>query len=334
MKEAFNKYRRLDMPLISVIVPVYKVEKFLDRCIRSILNQTFRDFELIIVDDGSPDKCPAMCDEWKTRDERIVVVHQQNQGLSAARNSGIKIARGTYLTFVDSDDWISDDMLEILFNLIEKYNTDISICNFLKTDSEDNTLHNNEPKETVFNRDEFMDIILKINSNRTIHYAWAKLYKREIIDDEHYPVGMLNEDVEGMFKAVMRSEKIAETTAVGYYYYENNDSITRKKFGKNFLCLNEVWERVLRIAEKSAPEYKEKVIFNLKRTDFTILVDMLLYGDKETDVLYKENIDKIRKRLKKNIKYLLKGPMVNKRKILMILVCYFYLPIRTACRIR
>lgn len=322
------------MPLISVIVPVYKVEKFLDRCIKSILSQTFSDFELIIVDDGSPDRCPEMCDEWAEKDKRIVVVHQKNQGLSAARNSGIKISKGKYLTFIDSDDWIADNMLEMLLKLIQKHNADISICDFIRTDSEKNIASKTSTKETVFNQHDFMDIILKINSNRTIHYAWAKLYKREIIDDEHYPVGMLNEDVEGMFKAVIRSKKIVETNTVGYYYYENNDSITRKKFGKNFLCLNEVWNRILKIAEQSAPEYKEKVKFNLRRTDFTILVDMLLYGDRETDRLYEKEIRVIRRRLRKNLKNLLNGPMVFKRKILAFLVCYFYLPIRAICRIK
>ncbi len=323
------------MSLISVIVPVYKVEDYLDRCIKSILSQTFRDFELIIVDDGSPDKCPEMCDEWEKRDERIIVIHQKNQGLSAARNSGIKAAKGRYLTFVDSDDWIASDMLEILYDLIKKHNADISICDFRRTASESEIPHPvSEIKENIFNRNQFMDVILKIHSNRTIHYAWAKLYKKELIDNKHYPVGMLNEDVEGMFKAVMRSSKIVETNAVGYYYYENDDSITRKKFGQNFLCLNEVWRRILKISEKYAPEYAEKVKFNLKRTDFTILVDMILYGDKKTDKLYHNEISRIRKRLKKNIWSLLRGPMVIKRKILAILVCYFYLPIRTIYRIK
>lgn len=321
------------MPLVSVIVPVYKVEDYLDRCIKSILSQTFRDFELIIIDDGSPDKCPKMCEHWAIKDERIVVIHQRNQGLSAARNSGIKIAKGEFLTFVDSDDWISENMLEVLIGLIQKYDADISVCDFLRTDSKKNVVPRKEKAEKVYNRDEFMDIILKIHSNRTVHYAWGKLYKREVIDDTHYPIGMLNEDVEGMFKAVIHSGKIVETTEVGYFYFENNNSITRKKFGKNFLCLNEVWNRVLRIAEQSAPEYKDKVEFNLKRIDFTILTDMILYGDRDADKMYQSEISEIRSRLKKNIGFLLSGPMTANRKVLAFLICYFYLPIREICRI-
>ena len=322
------------LPLISVIIPVYKVEDYLDRCIKSILSQTFRNFELILIDDGSPDKCPEMCEKWAIKDERIVVIHQKNQGLSAARNLGIRTAKGEFLTFVDSDDWISENMLEVLLELIRKYDADISICDFVRMDKKKDVSVRDKVTEKVYNRDEFMNIILKVHSNRTIHYAWGKLYKRKVIDDIHYPVGMLNEDVEGMFKAAIRSERIAETTSVGYFYFENSDSITRKKFGENFLCLNEVWNRVLKIAEQFAPEYRDKVEFNLMRTDFTILVDMLLYGDKEADKKYESEITEIRSRLKRNIGFLLGGSMIAKRKVLVFLICYLYLPVREIFRIK
>ena len=122
------------MDLISAIVPVYNVEKYLYRCVDSILKQTYENFELILIDDGSPDNCSQMCDELSEKDSRIKVIHQENQGLSAARNSGIKIAKGNYLTFIDSDDWISNTMFEDLINLIKEKNADISICNFIVTD--------------------------------------------------------------------------------------------------------------------------------------------------------------------------------------------------------
>ncbi len=122
------------MDLISAIVPVYNVEKYLYRCVDSILKQTYENFELILIDDGSPDNCSQMCDELSEKDSRIKVIHQENQGLSAARNSGIKIAKGNYLTFIDSDDWISNTMFEDLINLIKEKNADISICNFIVTE--------------------------------------------------------------------------------------------------------------------------------------------------------------------------------------------------------
>lgn len=109
------------MPEISVIVPVYKVEKYLDRCIESIVNQTYPDLELILVDDGSPDNCPALCDAWAERDERIRVIHKKNGGLSSARNAGMDVMCGKYVCFIDSDDWIELNFLEVLRSLFEKY---------------------------------------------------------------------------------------------------------------------------------------------------------------------------------------------------------------------
>lgn len=321
------------MDLISAIVPVYNVEKYLYRCVDSILKQTYENFELILIDDGSPDNCSQMCDELSEKDSRIKVIHQENQGLSAARNSGIKIAKGNYLTFIDSDDWISNTMFEDLINLIKEKNADISICNFIVTDGNAIYKKNTKAEEKLYSKDEFMKIILRVNSNRCIHYAWGKLYKKDVIDkNEHYPVGMLNEDVEGMFKAVLKSEKIAETNKIGYFYYENSESISRKKFGENFLFLHHVWERILEISQNSAPEYVDYVKYNLIRSDFTILVDMILYGDKETDNIFSIERKNINKRLKTNIGILLKSPMQIKRKILMLLVCYFYLPIRFMVR--
>jgi len=321
------------MPKISVIVPVYKVEKYLDRCIKSILAQTFEDFELILVDDGSPDRCPQMCDEWAKKDSRIKVIHQNNQGLSAARNTGIRAASGEYINFIDSDDWVADTLLSDLYRLLIKYDADISVCGFEKCSSEKLQSDSDRLCGRCLSRDEFMDIILKINSNRTIHYAWGKLYKRKILDSEHFPVGMLNEDVEGTFKAVMRSDRIAETPKADYYYFINAQSITGERFGKNYLCLNDVWKRVQDISEKDAPRYYDKVFFNVMRMDFTILTQSILHGDSETDKLYKSELDLCLKRLRKNTRKLLLGPMVKKRKLALLAVSLFYYPIRCCFRI-
>lgn len=117
------------MPEISIIVPVYRVEKYLDRCVNSILNQTFTDFELILVDDGSPDRCPFMCDEWGKKDHRIKVIHKKNGGLSSARNAGLEIYQGRYVFFVDSDDWIEKNALDILYNIAVSTKADIVVGN-------------------------------------------------------------------------------------------------------------------------------------------------------------------------------------------------------------
>lgn len=322
------------MPLISVIVPVYKVEKYLDRCLTSIVSQTFGDFELILIDDGSPDNCPQKCDEWKKRDERITVIHQKNSGLSAARNSGIRIAKGSYFTFVDSDDWVSQTMLADLYELIVKYDADIAICDFVKADKEIVIEDKAKFVETVYSQEEFMKVIMRVTGNRCIHYAWGKLYRKKVIDsDSHYPVGMLNEDVEGMFKAVIESQKIVETTKIGYYYFENHESISRRKFGDNFLCLHDVWRRILELSDNRAPEYHDYVEYNYVRSDFTILMDLILYGDKDIDKKYKTDKDVILKRLRKNVRYLLHSPMKRNRKIMLIFVAYTFNPFKAIVRV-
>lgn len=321
------------MALISIIIPVYRVEAFLDRCMNSIVHQTFKDFEVILVDDGSPDNCPKMCDEWAKKDSRIMVLHCENQGPSAARNTAIRIAKGDYLTFIDADDWISDTMLEDLLVLIQKSKADIAICDFMRTDGTEQTKNPVDIEEHIYTRDEFMKVIMKVSGNRNIHYPWAKLYARKAIDfDNHYPVGMLNEDVEGMFKAVIRADKIAETNKIGYFYYENLDSISRKKFGENFLCLPEVWQRILHIAQTDAPEYLDYVNYNLMRIDFTVLMDMILYGDKGTDKKYAAERMELKKRLSGNMKKLLSGYAPLNRKLLMILICYCYPPTKLLLR--
>lgn len=323
-------------PLISVIIPVYNVEKYLVRCVESVVNQTYKNLEIILVDDGSPDNCGQICDQLAKDECRIVVIHQKNMGLSSARNSGIKIAKGEYFTFVDSDDWILSSMVEDLYRIITESSSDMAICGLIKTsigNMNDLKLPKNKEKIYIYDRDSFLKILLRVGSNRCVHYACGKLYSKKIIDfNEHFPIGMLNEDVEGTFKAAILSDKIAETTKIGYCYYQNSESITGKRFGNNYLCLTEVWERILKISENLEKEYYDYVYYNLMRTDFTILVDMILYGDSETDNFYKKECELIKKRLRSNLRALCRGFMPLNRKIMAVLICFFYQPIRKAFR--
>ena len=133
-------------PLISVIVPVYKVEKYLDRCINSIVNQTYRNLEIILVDDGSPDNCPAMCDEWAQKDPRIRVIHNPHKGLGSARNTGIDAARGSLIGFVDSDDYVYPNMYQRLYELMTENDADLSVCEYTRVDEEGRKISDNSNK--------------------------------------------------------------------------------------------------------------------------------------------------------------------------------------------
>ena len=146
---------------ISVIVPIYKVEKYLRRCIDSIINQTFKNIEIILVNDGSPDNCPKICEEYKNKDNRIIIINQENQGLSVARNSGIRIARGQYLVFIDSDDYIEEDMIEYLYEGIVKYDVDISCCGYVAV--YDNGIKEKitvPSEDTIYKKEEALNILL------------------------------------------------------------------------------------------------------------------------------------------------------------------------------
>ena len=203
-------------PTISIIVPVYKVEKYLPACIDSILAQTFRDFELILVDDGSPDNCPALCDAAAEKDDRIRVIHQKNGGLSAARNAGLDIARGQWIGFVDSDDTIAPEMYEVLYHLVQEHHADLAVCGIRQIDEAGTPLQSPcaDPQTLVLDREQ---AIARISST-PFHAAWNKLYHRDIFESLRYPVGRLNED-SFVAPAVLEQVTTAVYTQQQFYQY-------------------------------------------------------------------------------------------------------------------
>lgn len=183
------------MHLISVIVPIYKVEEYLRECIDSIINQTYRNLEIILVDDGSPDNCPAICDEYASKDERIVVLHQMNGGLSAARNAGLDVAKGEYICFVDSDDFIHPQYCEILLNGIINANTIACACEVLRY-SEGENIHTEvikiSPHIEFYTKNEFL---LQQMQHKLEMGVWNRIYNRSVFDKIRFFVGKLHEDI-------------------------------------------------------------------------------------------------------------------------------------------
>ena len=210
------------MPKISIIVPIYKVEQYLHRCVDSILAQTFTDFECILVDDGSPDNCGAICDEYAKKDKRIRVIHKPNGGLSDARNAGIDIAKGEFLGLVDSDDWIHPQMYEILYKGIVENNVKLSVCAYEETDLEKEFEHISEPKFEVCRGMDFL-----ISNNVTAVVAWNKLYHRSLFEDIRYPVGKLHEDEFTTYKILYKAGSITYCCEKLYMYFINNNGITK-----------------------------------------------------------------------------------------------------------
>ncbi|MBQ7751480.1 MAG: glycosyltransferase family 2 protein [Clostridia bacterium] len=210
---------------ISVIVPVYNVEPYLRRCVDSILNQTFSDFECILVDDGSPDGCPAICDEYAEKDSRVKVIHKKNGGLSDARNVGLDKANGKYVSFIDSDDWIHPQMLEILYKGLMDNNVLISVCEYKEVEHQEPYTAITEPIfETRYGMDFF------ITNHITAVIACSKLYDKSLFDDIRYPYGKLHEDEFVTYKLLYKAETVAYTNKPLYFYFQNENGITKSAY--------------------------------------------------------------------------------------------------------
>lgn len=211
-------------PLISVIVPIYNVEKYLARCVDSIVNQTYKNLEIILVDDGSPDRCPQMCDDYAKKDSRIKVVHKNNGGLSDARNAGMAVATGKYISFIDSDDYVSDDFFECLLDVVNKENSDIAECSVVKLygDNRFDEFSDDLSVKTYDTQDAMSALIAE---NPFHQHVWNKLYKTELVRDIPYAVGKLNEDEFWTYQVFGRANKVSKLNKTMYYYFQRNSSI-------------------------------------------------------------------------------------------------------------
>ncbi len=219
------------MPQISVIVPVYKVEPYLRRCVDSILNQTYRDFELILVDDGSPDNCGKICDEYAAQDSRVTVIHKKNGGLSSARNAGLDIAKGEYVTFIDSDDQVAQSYLEYLFRIAEDNEAEISTCGILLNADFDNLAEENPfiaPCVVLEGRAAAMQPYKQ--GGLIVISACCKLYSRRLWSDIRFPVGKIHEDQAVVPIVLHRARKVTASQAKLYFYRNVEDSIMHKAF--------------------------------------------------------------------------------------------------------
>ena len=240
------------MDLISVIVPIHKVEEYLDRCVRSIAEQTYSDLEIILVDDGSPDGCPAICDAWAEKDARIKVIHKENGGLSDARNAGMAIATGEYVAFIDSDDSIEPDFIQKLYDAITEYNADVAECAVLYVDESGNTLRerNSAPMTEMGKIEALRHLVLEDGVYQTV---WNKLYRREVVADIPFAVGKYHEDEFWTYQVFDRIEKLAVVHDSLYNYLQRGSSIIG--VGYNIRRLDGLEARFLRM--KHLQKYEE-----------------------------------------------------------------------------
>ena len=280
------------MPEISIIVPVYNVEKYLDRCIKSILSQTFKDFELILIDDGSTDKSGVICDNYKNIDDRIIVIHKENGGAASCRNVGLDIAKGKYIGFVDSDDYISENMYYELHKVLIKNNSDISICKFIEVydNTKVNFINSNLVEENYSN----IQALEELYQKKSIDFIvpWNKLYKSDLIKEFRYPLVRKYEDEFIIHRLLYRCSKVTHINKESYYYYQRENSIMNSKFSiKDIYILDYYLDRIRFFNNINKKVLKEYSIYNF----------VLSYFDLYSKVKYTLKDEYNRKKLKKLI---------------------------------
>lgn len=319
--------------LISIIVPIYNVEKYLEQCINSILNQSYKNIEIILVDDGSPDNCGKICDRYAKFDKRIKVIHKKNGGLSEARNFGLDIARGEYIVFVDSDDYIDIHMIEILLENIKKYDTDIVICNFNFFENI-NIIRRNLSKNIKTGIYNNIDIIKEyfLSSPIELVVAWNKIYKRKLFDkDTHFPVNRLYEDLATSYKLYFKSQKVCILDNKLYYYRKRENSITKSVSKRNIIDLiNTIKESYIFAKNYKLDKEAGQYIINMYYGLIILLYDNNLLEDSKTFVNDLNHFIKQYVNIKdiiklKNIKIIIKYLFIIINKVQFLEKCKMYI---------
>lgn len=289
------------MPKISIIIPVYNVENYLARCIESVLLQTYTDYEMILINDGSPDNCAEIMEQYAKKDERIVTLHQTNQGLSAARNAGIEIAKGEYITFVDSDDFIFANYLEKLMIALLRNDADVSVCGIVEfVDKHKTQETKNFEEEKVYSGIEACaKIYVEVEEQVRYVIACAKLYKKKLFEKYRYPEGKIHEDQFLTYKILYNCSKVVEIGECLYGYYRNMQGITKSPF--NIRRYDEI--EALEEAEKFFEENKENDLKEKVKAKKTIVLIEYSINAKKAGIYskvpskYKLNFWQIRKEL-------------------------------------
>lgn len=306
--------------MISVVVPIFNVEKYLAECIESILNQTYTKFELILVNDGSTDNSLEICNQYSKKDNRIKIVNKKNGGLSDARNAGIDIAKGEYIIFIDSDDFINKNMFKIMFDIAKSKNADIVQCSYKefynKEDINDSSIINNEFELKELTPIEALYGFYDEKKSGLTTVAWNKLYKTKLFEGIRYPYGKIHEDVFTTYKLIFKANKIVCTETPLYYYRQRENSITTSKYNKNRLVILEAVKERTNFM-KNVVKSEELYNLGLKNYYCNMMNSYVKYKKSNPDD--KETLKEIKKNSKKMFGELIKCNKLSiKRKLRLI----------------
>lgn len=305
--------------LITVIVPVYNVEAYLERCVDSILRQDYKDMEIILVDDGSPDSSGKICDRYAEKDSRIKVIHKQNGGLGPARNSALDIAQGEYVFFIDSDDYITEGIIGKLYRSCKKEGSDISCCGY-------------QSGKKVYYCEGSTEILDAVKATQKMLMcegmdanAVCKLYKRELFKEIRYPA-CAYEVVPVTYKVFLRADRVSNIKECGYYIEKRPGSITRTTFGKNNLLYLTLSKEMISDIHENYPELNSAAeIFYLNA-----LIAMTEKSKEDKDAVKTEEYRIVNTEFKENFGKIMHSPKISKRKklISILIRCHGYAAVK------
>lgn len=302
----------MNNPLISVIIPIYNVEKYLDSCIASVANQTYKNLEIILVDDGSPDLCPQICDDWATKDSRVRVIHKTNSGLSNARNTGLQNSAGEYIYFLDSDDWIELDMIQSLYEACSQNNVLLSVCGRYAFFEENNHIQIDKcpTRDEVVASTEFVSQMLI--GNHCDSSACDKLFHRSLWNSFRFPEGLIYEDVAIMYKVVLSTSRIATIRRPLYYYRRHPNSIVTSGFTKKLFDYPINTRKLLEDIKQNHAELFEHACWTHTKA-LTRVLDKLSRADRSIYLMYRKEYMALQKELASFAKIWNSSPVFNKR---------------------
>lgn len=281
---------------ISVIIPVYNVEKYLKKCIQSVINQSLKEIEIILVDDGSGDLSGKICDDFAKCDSRIKVIHQKNRGPSAARNRGIETARGEYISFVDSDDYLDEKMLEVLYSKGKEHNIDIVFCDLVRDKFGNAKIKEFDlPRDVIIDRNGVLEFIKSYKNVFSVNHIYAKIHKRDLLADNNilFPEDLkLQEDTVFVLESMIHADSLYCISGSYYSHIKRADSLTTKKYRKDIhFYYNKAYLTVLDLYRKNHIEWTEKEVTD--RTVLQMIICMFNINNsplssKEKETVYRE----------------------------------------------
>lgn len=316
----------MENPKISVIIPVYEVEKYLDRCVESVVTQTYTNLEIILVDDGSPDNCPKMCDIWASRDARIRTVHRENGGLSCARNTGLSVATGDYITFIDSDDWILPDTYAYGISLLQRVEgADVVEFDLVHAYPDQQPLVDRKERLQVFEGRDILEYYLAISTRNGSYSVCRCLFEASTAKRYRFREGKIHEDIDYKYKVLRDSRKMVVSNQVKYCYWQEGDSTSTGALKQRDFQLYESGEELFKLTRG---ETYGKIAYygrvKKARTAFSLLCKMAIWGIGDKSLRESDIYPQLVKELRSNFFLLFFAPLGLKRKCVMLSLVVSY----------